>query len=273
MSHRPGTGPHDIAVVTGSGGPGCGRAIAVRLAAHGAQVVVTDINDAEGQETVQLIERSGGSARFCHTDVRNAAEMRALLHFTEAAFGVPTIFVNNASADFFPGGDWDSWLETLQTDLIGTLFGTRYALEAMRDSGRGVIVNVSSISALWHGRSSGGSAAYDVAKAGVIRLTTALQPLAVRAGVRINCFAPGWIATPGPLQYWESLTAEQRTARGAPSRLLTLDQVADASEFLVRNEALSGRVLFWWSDDRPRLIDWLDRGYEHATEVDLTMLE
>src|SRR5262249_39978507 len=132
MSQRQGIGPHDIAVVPGSCGPGCGRAIALRLARHRAQVVVTDINEAEGQETVQRIESCGGSARFCHADVRSPIEVRALLDFTEATFGVPTIVVNNASADFSPSGDWDSWLDTLQTDLMRTLFGTRHALEAMR---------------------------------------------------------------------------------------------------------------------------------------------
>jgi 3-oxoacyl-[acyl-carrier protein] reductase len=132
----------------------------------------------------------------------------------------------------------------------------------MRRSGGGAVVNIASISALWHGRKTpGGLPGYDVAKAGVIRMTTRLASLAETDGIRVNCLAPGWIATDGPRQYWESLTPSERVERGVPSRLLTTDQVADAVVRLAEDVSLAGRVLVWWSEDPPQLIQWGDRGY------------
>jgi NAD(P)-dependent dehydrogenase (short-subunit alcohol dehydrogenase family) len=132
----------------------------------------------------------------------------------------------------------------------------------MRRSGGGAVVNIASISALWHGRKTpGGLPGYDVAKAGVIRMTTRLASLAETDGIRVNCLAPGWIATDGPRQYWESLTPSERVERGVPSRLLTTDQVADAVVRLAEDVSLAGRVLVWWSEDAPQLIQWGDRGY------------
>src|SRR5438046_2659319 len=86
-------------------------------------------------------------------------------------------------------------MDTVQTDLIGALHATRHAIDAMRRRGGGAIVNIASISALWHGlRFGGGAPAYEVAKAGLIRLTTTLEWLAKSDPIRVNCLAPGWIA-------------------------------------------------------------------------------
>jgi NAD(P)-dependent dehydrogenase (short-subunit alcohol dehydrogenase family) len=102
------------------------------------------------------------------------------------------------------------------------------------------------------------------AKAGMIRMTTRLASLAKTDAIRVNCLAPGWIATDEVRRYWESLSADERKARGVPSRLLTTDQIADAVVQLAENISLAGRVLVWWSEDSPRLIEWGDRGYCHV---------
>jgi len=253
---------NQIVVVTGAGGSGCGRAIANRFARDGAAVVVSDINDAGGHETVRLIEREGGRAVFQRADVRDEREARELVAFGERTFGRVTILVNNASAPFRPGEPLEHWTDTVHTDLLGSMFCTRAAIDAMRRAGGGAIVNIASISALWHGRGTpGGAPAFDVAKAGLIRLTTTLASLATTDHIRVNCLAPGWIATDGPRQYWESLTPAERLERGVPSRLLTTDQIADAVVRLATDTSLAGRVLVWWSEDSPRLIRWGDRGY------------
>ncbi len=82
----------------------------------------------------------------------------------------------------------------------------------------------------------------------------------------MNCLAPGWIATDGPRQYWESLTPAERVERGVPSRLLTVDQVSEAVMRLANDASLAGRVLVWWSDDTPHLIEWGDRGYRDLAQ-------
>jgi NAD(P)-dependent dehydrogenase (short-subunit alcohol dehydrogenase family) len=256
------------AVVTGSGGTGCGRAIAVRLAREGAAVVVSDVNEGGGQETVRLIQADGGRAAFLRTDVRDGRQVRDLIGFAGQTFGDLTILVNNASGPFHPGHEAEYWTETIETELLGTAHGVRYAIDAMRRGSGGAIVNIASISALWHGRRTpGGASGYDTAKAGVIRLTTSLASLAETDRIRVNCLAPGWIATDGPRQYWESLTPEERRERGVPTRLLSTIQVADAVVALISDETLAGRVLVWWSDDSPRLIAWGDPGYRRAERV------
>jgi len=247
-------------VVTGAGGNGSGRAIARRFAHDGAAVVVCDINETGARETVRQIEAAGGRAAFCPADVRVEAQVRKLVGFAEETFGALAVLVNNASATFHPGEPLEHWSETVATDLLGTMYGTRLAIDAMRRGGGGAIVNISSISALWHGRERP-APAYDAAKAGVLRLTTGLAWLHPEANIRVNCLAPGWIASEQVRAYWEPLTAEQRKQRGAPSKLLELAQVADAVARLAADESLFGRVLVWWSEDEPRLIPWADPGY------------
>jgi NAD(P)-dependent dehydrogenase (short-subunit alcohol dehydrogenase family) len=258
------------AIVTGSGGTGCGRAIAVRLASLSAPVVVSDIDDAGGEETVRLIRNSGGRATFLHADVRDEQQVRQLIVVAEETFGDVGVLVNNASGPFRPGFEMDHWANTAQTEFIGTLHATRYAVEAMRRHGGGAIVNIASISALWHGRKTeGGAPVYDAAKAGLLRLTTGLASFASADNIRVNCLAPGWIATDGPRQYWESLSPEERRQRGIPARLLTTAEIASAVIRLATDDTLFGRVLLWWSDDAPRLIEWGDRGYRDAQTVGL----
>src|SRR5215467_7825228 len=250
-------------IVTGAGGIGCGRSISVRFANKGTSVVVCDIDDAGGNETVRVIERNGGHAAFFRADVRKEEQVRNLVAFAAEQFGAIDVLVNNASAPH--GQGIDDWMDSLETDLLGAIYATRWTIEAMRHSGGGAIVNVASISALWHGRKTpGGFPGYDVAKAGMIRMTTRLATLAETDGIRVNCLAPGWIATDGVRQYWESLTPAERTARGVPSRLLTPDEIAEAVVRLAEDSSLAGRVLVWWSESEPQLISWGDRGYEKS---------
>lgn len=231
-------------------------------------MVVSDINEAGGRETVRIVEDAGGHAAFFRADVRRAAETRELMSFAETTFGGLHVLINNASAPH--GGDnLDEWEDALETDLLGAIHATRWAIEVMRRGGGGAIVNMASISALWHGRKTpGGLPGYDVAKAGMIRMTTRLASLGKTDGIRVNCLAPGWIAVDGPRQYWASLTPSERAERGVPSRLLTTDEIAGAVERLADDVSLAGRVLVWWSDDEPRLIQWGDRGYRHALRLE-----
>ncbi|MBV9269390.1 MAG: SDR family oxidoreductase, partial [Acidobacteriaceae bacterium] len=248
-------------LVTGSGGTGCGRAIAIRFARE-FPVIVCDINETGGHETVRLIEAIGGRAVFHKADVADEALTRALMEFTESEFGGLSVLVNNASAPAPSGEGIGGWGPPLQTDLFGTLNATRYAIEVMRRHGGGSIVNMASISALWNGRKTpGGFSGYDVAKAAVIRLTTVLGRELAADGIRINCLAPGWIATDGPRQYWESLSPAERAQRGVPSRLLPVAEVAEMVHRIAADESLNGRVVVWWSEDPPQLIEWGDRGY------------
>jgi NAD(P)-dependent dehydrogenase (short-subunit alcohol dehydrogenase family) len=254
-----------VAIVTGAGGTGCGRAIAVRFSLAGAAVIVSDVEEAGGRETMRLIEDCGGRAAFFRADMRKESQVRDLVSFAEATFGGVTVLVNNASAH---GGEAIAeWMDSLETDLLGAIYATRWAIVAMRREGGGAIVNIASISALWHGRMTpGGFPGYDVAKIGMIRMTTSLASLAEQDGIRINCLAPGWIATEGVRQYWESLTPAERIERGVPAQLLTVDQISEAVLRLATDRSVAGRVLVWGSEDEPHLIQWGDRGYREFVD-------
>src|SRR5262245_22475960 len=251
-----------VAVITGAGGMGCGRAIAECLAREGAIVVVSDIDENGGQGTVRRIEMAGGTACFRRADVREQCDIHALLEFADKRFGGVHILVNNASAPFRPREPLEHWSEIVETDLLGPMFATRLAIELMQRTGGGSIINVSSTSALGHGRlHPAGSPAYDVAKAAVLRLTTMLGPLGANDNIRVNCVVPDWVATPDVRAYWEALTPDQRSSQGMPGRLTTVEGIANAVLRLVTDDTLAGRVLVWWSDDEPRLIPWGDPGY------------
>lgn len=249
-----------IAIVTGGAGAGSGQAIARRLAIEGASVIVADINEDVGRAIVHAIETDGGRAVFLSADVRREAEVRTLVTSVEEKFGGLDILINNASGCAYPERSLDDWFANLQVDLVGTMYCVRYGIEAMRRRGGGAIVNIGSISALPHG---GGSEApgYNTAKAGVMRLTTALGTLGQCEGIRVNCLVPGWIGTPPVKAYWESLTPEQRKENDVPAVLLSVEEIADAIAKLIADDRMAGRVLVWLNGQQPALIPLGDRGY------------
>lgn len=255
------------AIVTGAGGPGCGGAIALRLAREGAKVVVTDINDDAGRETCRHIEHAGGRCAYFHADVRRQDHLSNLFAFAEKTFGSLAVLVNNASGpDFGPIGPLEHWQEMIETDLLGPVSAIRLAIDAMRRGGGGAIVNISSTSALGYGPNSPWPA-YDAAKGGILRLTTALASLGEKEHIRVNCLVPDWVASPQVVAYVNSLKPEERGPRGVPERLITPDEIAGAVLRLATDDSLAGRVMVWWCGQPPRLVPWRDRGYEKLEEA------
>jgi NAD(P)-dependent dehydrogenase (short-subunit alcohol dehydrogenase family) len=248
-------------IVNGSGGLGSGRAIARRLSREGAAVVVSDIDEPGGRHTVELIQAEGGRAAFLRADVGMESDVRALIAFAENTYGGLDILINNVSAPYRPAAPLEHWEETIRVDLLGPMWGTRHAIDAMRKRGGGAIVNIGSTSTLGHGRKHSGSPAYDVAKAGIIRLTTTLARLRDSHGIRVNCLVPDWVATPEVKSYWDTLTPEQRRDQDVPDTLTTLDEITDAVMRLVTDDTLAGRVMVCWSGQPPGLIPAGDPGY------------
>jgi NAD(P)-dependent dehydrogenase (short-subunit alcohol dehydrogenase family) len=246
-----------VAIVTGAGGAGSGRAIAKRLAEDGASVVVADINEDGGRETVRLINAAHGRAAFIRTDLGQEAEIRALVASTEREFGGLNILINNASPELSP----DDWFGNVQVDLLGAMYAIRASMEVMRRRNGGAIVNIGSVSALCHGGRVSRSPGYDVAKAGVMRLTTTLSGLADRDGIRVNCLVPGWIASPPVKAYWDSLSPEERRIRNVPATLLSVDEIAAAVVKLITDDGAIGRILVWWNDQPARFVPVGDPGY------------
>jgi len=250
-----------VAIVTGSGGEGSGRAEARRLAAEGCHVIVSDVNESGGNETVRLIAADGGGADFFRCDVRVPADVQALVAFAERKYGGLDILINNASAPFRPHAPIEQWFDTIQTDLLGAIYGVQYGIAAMRRRGGGAILNVSSTSALGHGPTHSNAPAYDIAKIGVIRMTTTLASLRETANICVNCLVPDWVATPEVKTYYEALTSEQRREPRIPGALTSLEEIAQAVVDLITDSSLAGRVLVMWSGRGPGLISLTDPGH------------
>jgi NAD(P)-dependent dehydrogenase (short-subunit alcohol dehydrogenase family) len=250
-----------VAIVTGGGGGGSGRSISRRLAREGARLVVADIREAGGEETVRQVEAEGGRAAFFQIDVGDEARVRSLFGFAADRFGGVDLLINNASVAVFPETSEEHWFANVRVDLIGAMYATRYGIEAMRRGAGGAIVNIGSTSALRHGGRASKAPGYDAAKAGIIRLTTCLAPLAEREGIRVNCLVPDWIATDQVTSAIAAMTPDERREWRVPDVLITLEEVAGAVLRLATDEALAGRVMVWWCGEEPRLISQDDRGY------------
>jgi NAD(P)-dependent dehydrogenase (short-subunit alcohol dehydrogenase family) len=106
-------------IVTGAGGSGCGRAIARQFAKNDAAVVVSDIHENGGYETVRLIEGTGERAVF----FRAEQQVRDLIAFAEQTYGRVTVLANNASAPFRPGDETEHWSDPLFCALEATQSG------------------------------------------------------------------------------------------------------------------------------------------------------
>lgn len=248
-----------VALVTGAGA-GAGRAIAARLAADGAATVVTDIDAVGGRETAKRIEAAGGRAAFLRADVTVEPDVRAMVAFAQETFGGLDILVNNAGGvpePVFPDATSDHWGRTLTLNLTGPMLAIQHALPAMARRDGGAVVNISSVAGL--GYRPHDSPEYAAAKAGLIRLSVVLAPLAERHHVRVNCVVPNWILTERVRAQLAAMKPEERAALPAP--MTTPEQIAAAVARFVRDDKLVGRVLVCWTGRPWHLLAEGDPGY------------
>ena len=226
-----------VAVVTG-GGSGIGRAIALALAAEGADVVVNYArSETRAREVAEQIARAGGRAVAVGADVSRRADVDRLVARTLDVFGAIHVWVNNAGADILTGEaagwpDDEKWDRVMAVDLKGTWLCSRSAAAAI--AGEGAIVNLSWDHAL-SGMGNPTGAIYAAAKGGILALSRSLaREFAPR--VRVNVVAPGWIKT----RWGEEVDeATSRAVIGATplARWGTPDDVASAVLFLASPQA------------------------------------
>jgi 2-hydroxycyclohexanecarboxyl-CoA dehydrogenase len=221
-----------IAIVTG-GGQGIGRAIAGKLAAEGASVVVIDLDEASAKETADALP----GAIAIRADVTDRQGVQAMVSRVVEQFGHVDVLVNNAGwdkASSFVDSDPADWDRAIAVNLYGVLHTCKAVLPLMAERGSGAVVNLGSDA----GRvGSSGEAVYSAAKGGIIAFTKSLAREMARHQVRVNCVCPGptdtalFASFAGP-KLREALT------RAIPFRRLGQpDDVANVVAFLASDEA------------------------------------
>lgn len=224
---------HKIAIVTGAG-QGIGRAIATRLAADGATVIVTDVNESAATETAAAL---GNGSIGLLTDVTDRGSVNAMVAQVNDRFGRIDVLVNNAGwdkAEPFVDSEPETWDRVIQINLYGVFNTCKAVLPIMAAQGSGRVVNLGSDA----GRvGSSGEAVYSAAKGGVIAFTKATAREMARSQVSINCVCPG----PTDTALFASMGGEklrEALSRAIPLRRLGQpDDVAHAVAFFASDEA------------------------------------
>jgi NAD(P)-dependent dehydrogenase (short-subunit alcohol dehydrogenase family) len=228
------------AIVTGAGN-GIGRAIAIRLSQEGASVALADIDEESAGRVAKELE---GEALIYRTSVTSAAEVEALVSRVVEEWGGLDAMVNNAGvgvAATAPETTEEDWQRVMDVNLKGTFLGMKYAIPAIRDSGGGSVVNMSSVAALAGLKDR---AAYSAAKGGILALTRAAAIDHIEEGVRVNCVAPGTVDTPWidriTAGYDDPEEARKRMqARQPHGRFVTPEEIAAMVAYLLSEEAAS----------------------------------
>ena len=229
-----------VLLVTG-GAQGIGRAVAMDFASNGFRVVIFDLDQEAGEETLADLEKMGTEALFCHVDVADAENVREGFAAIISTFGRLDVLVSNAgiSASFgtpvedLPVEQFD---HILNVNLRGTFLCAKYGIPLLKRNG-GSIILIASTRALM---SEAHTEAYSASKGGLVALAHALAVSLSGTGIRVNAISPGWIA----VEEWQKASqrrvptlTEQDHLQHPVGRVGKPEDIAVACRFLASDEA------------------------------------
>ncbi len=235
-------------LVTG-GASGIGRAACLAFAREGARVLLSDVNDAGGEETAAAVRAAGGDARFLHADVSDEGQVEGLVKEAVAAFGRLDCAFNNAGITGAVGPlheiDLEGFERTLRTNLTGVFLCMKHEIRAMLGQGGGAIVNTSSGAGVV---ATPTLSPYCASKHAILGLTKTAALEHARTGIRINAICPGSVDTPMLQRYMGNNPGIEKLIRaGQPGgRLGRPEEIAEAAVWLCSDRAsfVSGASIF-----------------------------
>jgi len=229
-----------VALITGAGG-GIGGESALLFSAEGASVVVVDVNDAAGEETVKRVKSAGGRAAYVRADVSKDADCAAMVRFAEKTFGKLDVLFNNAG--IMDSADDDAtrtseatWDKTLAINLKGVFLGCKHGIPALRRAGGGSIVNTASFVALLGAATP--QIAYTASKGGLLSMTRELAVIHAREKIRVNALCPGPLKTELLMKFLDTDAKKQRRLVHIPmGRFGEAQEMAKAALFLASDDS------------------------------------
>ncbi len=229
-----------VALITGGAG-GIGRETAVLFAKEGAQLVITDVNDAGGHETLELVKAHSEDAVYLRADVSKAADCEAMVARAESEFGGLDILFNNAGIMHSDDGNamqtseavWDL---TMNINLKGVYLGCKYGIPALQRRGGGAVINTASFVAILGAATP--QLAYTASKGGVLAMTRELAVIHARENIRCNALCPGPLHTKLLMDFLDTEAKKQRRLVHIPmGRFGLAEEMAKAALFLASDDA------------------------------------
>lgn len=229
-----------VALITG-GGSGIGREASLLFAREGAAVVVADVTDDAGRETVERVTSEGGRASYVHADVSSARDSEAMIAHAEREFGALHVLFNNAGIMHASDDDAirtsiETWELTMRINALGVFLGCKYGIPALRRAGGGSVINTASFVALMGAATP--QVAYTASKGAVLAMTRELAVVHARENIRVNALCPGPLRTPLLMAFLDTEAKKQRRLVHLPmGRFGEPAEIARAALFLASDDS------------------------------------